>query len=108
MVENYINNYLNYIISKNYYVISIIEDLILYFDFNIIIDNVKNDIRFIELVNHKKDKIIIFSEIVSFYNEIYTQYNKLCYSEYINFFYYQEFNYKYFANCDRNKKNLHH
>ena len=87
-------------IIKKYYIILIIEDLILYFNFIIIADNLKNDIRFIELINEKKDKIMIFSKIISLFNEKYTQYNIINYVNYFN----NKFNWYYIGNCYRTSK----
>ena len=73
-----IQQYLDEIVSKEYYILIIIEDIVKYFKFQIISDIVANDIRSIKLSNYRGDTITIKSKIISHVNQPYCQFNKIC------------------------------
>ena len=73
----YVNNYLDEIVSNEYYILIIIEDLIRYFKFKIVYDTLLNDIRTIKMHNDINDNIVINSQIISYMNEQFTQFNNV-------------------------------
>lgn len=68
-------------ILNKYHITILIEDIMMYYNFYIYEDNVKNDLRTVVLKNNKKDTIIINSNIVSYSGsgEIFKQQNKIIY-----------------------------
>ena len=71
-----IQDYIDDMVSKKYYIITIIDDLLLHYNFIINSDSIINDVRTINL--KKNDNIIIIeSKIISYMNEEYTQRNAI-------------------------------
>lgn len=90
------------IIKYEYYVTILIEDIIMYYNYNIYEDYVQNDIRTIVLKNHKKDKIIINSIIISFSGsgEKFKQQNKIHFIENNN----KKYEWNYIGKCYKSNK----
>jgi hypothetical protein len=82
MIGYNIIDYIENSIKNKYYIMILIEDIMMYYNFFIDNDNVKNDIRTIILKNNKKETITIDSIIISYSGsgEQFKQQNKIIYS----------------------------
>lgn len=78
MIDKYdVEKYLDDVISDEYYISIIVEDIIKYFKYRIISDTILNDVRTIKLSNFDDNIITIKSTIVSFINQPFCQLNKI-------------------------------
>ena len=94
-MKNDVIEHINYMVSKNYYLLLILEDLETYFKFKIYKDISINDVRNIILYNNKNEQITINSKIISYNSEHFSQFNKILFLN-INK---KEINWSYIGNC---------
>ncbi len=97
---NNIKIFIEEMISKKYFIVMIIEDLIRYFNFNVISDQIKNDIRTLQMKNKYGISITINSKIISNICEKFSQYNLINLKSNTD-----ELSWEYVGNCYRTNKN---
>ena len=94
-----VKSFIDYMCKNNYYIIMIVEDLINYYNFDVVQDIVYKDVRNIELSNSKYGIMIIQSKIIS--SNPHIQYNKITYKKYSSDFlnFTTNNNWTYYGKC---------
>ncbi len=80
MTQYNIIDYIANSIENKYHIMILIEDIMMYFNFIIFEDYIKNDIRTVILKNSNQHTITINSFIISYSGEQFKQQNKIIYS----------------------------
>jgi len=100
MLKYNVKKYIEEMILHNYYIILIIEDLTNYFGFKVNSDNIKHDIRTIEMKNYYDGEFVkIKSYIISYFDDTFTQHNEIYYIDKLN----NEWDFSYIGKCHRIK-----
>lgn len=77
MLHYSIEDYLLFVQNNNYFILILLEDIIIYFNFKVISDNICNDIRYIKLTNSNHGEITIICEFILLKNINRVEKNKI-------------------------------